>query len=93
MDEITIVEYDPRWPTLFVEEAARIRKAVGNDVVVAIEHIGSTAVPGLAAKPIIDLMVGVRLLADGRCAVPSLAALGYVYWREDPRPDRMFFVS
>jgi len=97
MDEITIVEYDPRWPTLFAEEAARIRKVVGkvvgNDVVVAIEHIGSTAVPRLAAKPIIDLMVEVQSLADGRRAVPSLAALGYVYWREDPRPGRMFFVS
>lgn len=92
MDEVVIVEYNPHWQTLFAEEAARIREVVGNDIL-AIEHIGSTAVPGLAAKPIIDLMVGVRSLLDGQRAISPLAALGYVYWRENPHPDRMFLVK
>jgi len=92
MDEVVIVEYNPQWQTLFAEEAARIREVVGNDIL-AIEHIGSTAVPGLAAKPIIDLMVGVRSLVDGQRAISPLAALGYVYWAEDPRLDRMFLVK
>ena len=93
MDEVIIVEYDPRWPTLFEEEAARVWKALSHDIVVDIEHIGSTAVPGLAAKPIIDLMVGVHSLENAQVAVPLLEALGYVYWRSDPRRERMFFVK
>lgn len=93
MDEVKIVEYDPRWSTMFTEEAARVWQVLGKDLVVEIEHIGSTAVPGLAAKPIIDLMVGVHSLELAQVAIPALEALGYVYWREDPRPGRMFFVK
>ena len=54
MDEITLVDYDPLWPEQSAAEAARIQGALGDSVVV-IEHFGSTAIPGLAAKPIIDL--------------------------------------
>ncbi|MEH2086571.1 GrpB family protein [Nostoc sp.] len=93
MDEVNIVEYDPRWATLFAEEAERIWQALGNDLVVEIEHIGSTAVPGMAAKPVIDIMVGVRFLVDAKSAILALESLGYVYWHEDPRPGRMFFVK
>lgn len=93
MDEIEIVEYDPRWPTMFEEEAARIVAAQGNDLVVAIEHFGSTAIPGLAAKPVIDLMVGVHSIEASKPIIPSLEALEYIYWRDDPRPGRMFFVK
>lgn len=92
MDEVIIVEYDPRWQTLFAEEAARIKEALDKNII-AIEHIGSTAVPGLAAKPIIDLMVGVHSLVDGQSAISPLESLGYVYWRENPDPRRMFFVK
>ncbi|MEH1845153.1 MAG: GrpB family protein [Nostoc sp.] len=84
MDEVNIVEYDPRWQTLFAQEAERIWQALGNDLVVEIEHIGSTAVPGMAAKPVIDIMVGICSLVDGKSAVLILESLGYVYWREDP---------
>ncbi|MBW4689871.1 MAG: GrpB family protein [Komarekiella atlantica HA4396-MV6] len=55
MDEVNIVEYNPRWQILFEEEAERIWQLLGNKLVVEIEHIGSTAVPGMAAKPIIDI--------------------------------------
>jgi GrpB-like predicted nucleotidyltransferase (UPF0157 family) len=93
MDEVIIVESNPLWPILFEQEAARIWQVLGNDIVVAIEHIGSTAVPGLAAKPIIDLMVGVNSPEIAPTVVPLLEAIGYVYWRENPHPERMFFVK
>ncbi len=94
MDEIALVPYDPHWPELFTLEAARIREVLGSDSIVAVEHFGSTAVPGLSAKPIIDLIVAVRSLAEARkYAVPALEVLGYVYWSDDPAPDRLFFVK
>ncbi|OYD93822.1 hypothetical protein CDG76_17780 [Nostoc sp. 'Peltigera membranacea cyanobiont' 210A] len=79
MDEVKIVEYDPRWAILFAEEAERIWQALGNDLVLEIEHIGSTAVLGMAAKPVIDIMVRVRSLVDAKSAIPALESLGYVY--------------
>lgn len=94
MDEIALVKYDLVWPAKFVEEAACIRAALGDELVVAIEHFGSTAVPGLSAKPIVDLLVAVRSLPDARQrGIPALESLGYAYWAEDPAPDRMFFVK
>jgi len=93
MDEIALVEYSPLWPEQFKAEAARIHAALG-DSVVAIEHFGSTAIPGLAAKPILDMLVAVRSLPEARTrAVPALEALGYAYWPTDPAPDRLFFVK
>ncbi len=94
MDEIALVEYDPRWPGLFAEEASHIRAALGEDLTVEIEHFGSTAVPGLAAKPVIDMLVAVRSLQEARQhAIPALEAMGYAYWPDDPAPDRLFFVK
>jgi GrpB-like predicted nucleotidyltransferase (UPF0157 family) len=89
---VVIVDYDPRWPALYGAERARILEAVG-EWVVALEHIGSTAVPGLAAKPIIDLMGGVRRLADVTPYIPPLRALGYRYVPdfEDVLPERRYF--
>ncbi|MBW4543251.1 MAG: GrpB family protein [Symplocastrum torsivum CPER-KK1] len=92
-DEVEIVESDPYWSILFEQESTRILNALGSDKVIAIEHFGSTAVPGLAAKPIIDLMVGVHSLEAAQSLIPLLKALEYVYWRDDPRPGRMFFVK
>ena len=93
-DEIALVDYDPRWPEQFAAEAERVRAAIGDDLVVAVEHFGSTAIPGMAAKPIIDLLVAVRSLDEAReHAVPALEAIGYSYWRGDPAPDRLFFVK
>jgi GrpB-like predicted nucleotidyltransferase (UPF0157 family) len=80
---ITLAEYDPRWPALFVREAARIR-AVLSDVAVRIEHLGSTSVPGLAAKPIIDIMLAVPDSADEQAYVPALEAAGYVLLIREP---------
>jgi GrpB-like predicted nucleotidyltransferase (UPF0157 family) len=68
---VRMVDYDPRWPKLYDDEKRRIREHVGNKAVV-IEHIGSTAVPRLGGKPIIDVMAGVRLSADADACVSRL---------------------
>jgi GrpB-like predicted nucleotidyltransferase (UPF0157 family) len=94
MDEVVIVEYDPEWPILFDRESELIRSVLDKSLITRIEHFGSTAIPGLAAKPIVDLLIGVSSLATAkRVAIASLESLGYVYWAENPDPDRMFFVK
>lgn len=89
-DVIAVVEYDPRWPAFYEEEKARIVGAIGS-VIVAVEHVGSTAVPGLGAKPIIDIMVGIRDFALGERCVQPLASLGYEHRPDDNIPGRLFF--
>ena len=76
-ERITVCAADPAWPSWFQLEAARLRSAVPGDLVPDIQHIGSTAVPGLDAKPIVDLMVGIG--ERGRIAdlVERLERLGY----------------
>lgn len=89
-DPVTVADYDPRWPVLFQEERARIAEALG-ELALAIEHVGSTAVPGLAAKPVIDIMIGVRELAAGERCVAALEDLGYEYRGDGGIPDRHYF--
>jgi GrpB-like predicted nucleotidyltransferase (UPF0157 family) len=94
MDEVEVVNYDPRWPTLFDEEAKRLRAALDPSLISGLEHFGSTAVPGLSAKPIIDILIAVRSLADAQTSfVEALRKLDYVYWADNPKKDRMFFVK
>jgi GrpB-like predicted nucleotidyltransferase (UPF0157 family) len=93
-DEVEIVGYDPRWPDLFVAEASRLRNVLPSDAFIAIEHAGSTAIPGVAAKPIIDIFVAVPSIADAkRTLIEPIKAIGYVYWEDNPNPERMFFVK
>jgi GrpB-like predicted nucleotidyltransferase (UPF0157 family) len=73
---ITLVDYDPEWPALFAREEARIRDVLG-DRVVRLEHTGSTSVPGLAAKPIIDMTLVVPDSSDESTYIPDLQAAGY----------------
>lgn len=74
---IVIADYDPAWPALFEREAQRIRRSLG-DQVVQLEHVGSTSVPGLAAKPWIDILLVVPDSSDEASYVPALEAEGYV---------------
>src|SRR5262245_26198257 len=74
---ILIVDYNPQWPELFKREADRIRAVLG-DRALRIEHTGSTAVPGLAAKPIIDVLLVVSDSGVEDSYVPALEAAGYV---------------
>ena len=80
---VVLVEYDPKWPIQFEHEAQRIRKALG-EWALQIEHIGSTSVPGLIAKPIIDLLLVVADSADEPSYVPALEAAGYVLRIREP---------
>jgi GrpB-like predicted nucleotidyltransferase (UPF0157 family) len=93
MDEVFLVESDPAWPDKFRAEAALVASIIGRDRIIAIEHIGSTAIPGLPAKPIIDIMVLVHELTDGLRAVPALEAIGYSYWRANPNKQHLRLVK
>ncbi|GAB2958964.1 GrpB family protein [Saccharothrix stipae] len=88
---VVLVEYDPAWPGLYEREAARIRGALGG-VVVGLEHAGSTSVPGLAAKPVVDVVLTVADSADEVSYVPALEAAGYVLVVREPEwfEHRMF---
>lgn len=91
-DPIVIVPYDPAWPVRFRIEARLLQVALAA-LNPAVEHIGSTSVPGLAAKPVIDMLVGVPALEAFESCVDRLANYGYEYIPEYERalPDRRFF--
>jgi GrpB-like predicted nucleotidyltransferase (UPF0157 family) len=80
---IAIAEYDPGWPALFEREADRIRGALG-DRALLVEHAGSTSVPGLAAKPIVDIVLAVADSSDEGAYLPALEAAGYVLRIREP---------
>jgi GrpB-like predicted nucleotidyltransferase (UPF0157 family) len=88
--DIFIVPYDATWPRLFEEEAPRVRRALGT-AVVTIEHIGSTAVPGLAAKPIVDILVGLRALSLTDAQTAAMERAGYEFRGEAGVPGRLHF--
>ena len=82
-EPIAIVDYDESWPMRFEQERHHLLECLPEDIVVRIEHFGSTAIPGLAAKPVIDMMVEVKdLQAVQERVVPVLQGQGYEYfWR------------
>ena len=88
---VRLAPYCDAWPALFAEEAARISAALG-DRIGPIEHIGSTAIPGAQAKPIIDMMAAVADLDGAKDLIPEVEALGYVYRHDLDFPDRHYFV-
>lgn len=89
-DSIVVVDYDPAWPALFAALRAPVAAAFG-DLAVTIEHVGSTAVPGLAAKPIIDLDVAIPSASALDTAIGRLAPLGYVHKGDQGIPGRAAF--
>ena len=80
---VLLADYDPGWTTAFEREATRIRGALG-DQVRLLEHVGSTSVPGLAAKPIIDIVLAVPDSTDEDAYVPPMEAAGYVLRIREP---------
>ena len=91
---VEIVNYDPRWPLLFNKEANRLRAVLDPPLIVGLEHFGSTAISGLSAKPILDILIAVRSLVAAQATfVEALRNLEYVYWADNPKKDRMFFVK
>jgi GrpB-like predicted nucleotidyltransferase (UPF0157 family) len=87
---VTVVPYDDHWPALFAREAALVRETLGG-VAVQIHHIGSTAVPGLAAKPIIDILLEVTDLDALDAANDRMRAIGYEPRGEFGIPRRRYF--
>ena len=81
---VQLDDYDPGWPAAFEREAARIRDALG-DQVRLLEHVGSTSVPGLPAKPIIDMVLAVPDSTDEDAYVPPMEAAGYVLRIREPQ--------
>ena len=80
---ITLADYDPDWPRLFAQEAERIRATLG-DTALLVGHVGSTSVPGLSAKPIIDILLVVPDSADEPSYVPALESVGYILRIREP---------
>lgn len=81
--KVAVVDYDPGWPALFEDDRATIAAALG-DRALAIDHTGSTSVPGLPAKPIIDILLQVADSADESSYVPDLEHAGYVLRIREP---------
>ncbi|HVE91445.1 MAG TPA: GrpB family protein [Actinomycetota bacterium] len=89
-ESVVIRPYDPQWPTEFERVRLELADALPESVL-GIEHVGSTSVPGLDAKPIIDILVGVPDLTRGLELVPVLESLGFEYRAADDLPDRHYF--
>jgi len=87
---VEIAPYDVSWPNQFTHEAEILRRALAPWLAGPIEHIGSTAVPGLAAKPVIDIMAGVDTLDASRPAIATLTDLGYCYFPYRPDSEHWF---
>lgn len=98
-EDVAIVPYDPKWPRFFVEEKEHLLACLPQDIIGRIEHFGSTAVPGLAAKPIIDMLVEVRSLEETKQEiVPILVVQGYEYfwrptWGDETPPFYAWFIK
>ncbi|MGD2251925.1 MAG: GrpB family protein [Anaerolineales bacterium] len=90
--DLAIVQYNPAWADLFELEAESLLDALGDNVL-SIEHIGSTSIPGLAAKPIIDIMIAADSLEKATELIPTMEEIGYEYRPHDPIPGRRFFVK
>jgi GrpB-like predicted nucleotidyltransferase (UPF0157 family) len=87
---VRIVDYDPGWPGEATREMGRVRAALG-DLAVRVDHVGSTAVPGLAAKPIVDLQVSVAALEPRSAYVEPLEEIGYLFVAYPESPEYRFF--
>jgi GrpB-like predicted nucleotidyltransferase (UPF0157 family) len=84
-EAIAVVPYDPEWPRRFEAERALLERVLSPWLEGGVEHVGSTAIPGISAKPIIDMIVGIRDLDEARAAYEPLEAQGYV--SEPHRPE------
>ena len=88
---VRVVAHDPAWARLFAEEAQRLRRALTADLPIALEHVGSTAVPGLAAKPVLDLLGGYPAGAGVAEYVRAVVAADYVHRGEQGISGREYF--
>ena len=90
---MAVVGYDPGWAERFAEQQPLVAELLGPWLAGPVEHVGSTAVPGLRAKPVIDMLAPVTSLVSAQAAVPVLAAAGWLFWPADPcRHYRLWFL-
>jgi len=87
---VVIADYDPLWPAMFAEESALVLDAIG-EWLLGIEHVGSTSVPGLAAKPVVDMMPGLRSLDDSPYIVGPLQKLRRLFHLHIVEPTSAFW--
>lgn len=87
---VVVVPYDPRWPSLFEQNARQLAETLGS-AILGVHHVGSTAVPGLCAKPILDVLVTIPEFDRGTDLVPGLRSLGYEFRPDEEIPDRHYF--
>ncbi len=92
--KVFLSDYNPEWVNLFQKEKKLISDKLG-DKIVTVEHIGSTSVPGLGAKPIVDILLGVRKISDADEFIPKMLELGYEYRNnfENVMPYRRYFTK
>ena len=90
--KVLVVAYDSDWANLFLEEEGRLRDALG-EIILDIQHVGSTAVPGLDSKPIIDIGIAIRHFEQGLDTIHAMAELGYNFRGEVGVPGRHFFIN
>jgi GrpB-like predicted nucleotidyltransferase (UPF0157 family) len=87
-DKIEVVPYDPAWPEMFEQEKKHLLECLPNELIIRIEHYGSTSVPGLAAKPVVDMLIEVTSLEDiKKRVVPILESQRYDYFWRPTRGD------
>lgn len=93
MPGLRVIDYQLDWPALYAQVATELRSVVAGPGI-RLEHVGSTAVPGLCAKPVLDIALGVGDLAQVEARIPALAGLGFTYrpGYESEIPDRRYFV-
>lgn len=90
---VHVVAYDTAWLAQFAEQRDRVSTVLAPWLAAAVEHIGSTAVAGVPAKPVVDLLAPVRSLDEARGAVPALVSDGWLFWPDDPcRHYRLWFL-
>jgi GrpB-like predicted nucleotidyltransferase (UPF0157 family) len=90
---VHVAQYDPAWPHQFAEQAGHVSAVLAPWLAAPIEHIGSTSVPGLPAKPVVDMLAPVRSLASAQAAVGPLTGEGWLFWPDDPnRHYRLWFL-
>lgn len=92
-DSVTFEQYNPKWPEKANDEIRLLQMALPIEVIDSIQHIGSTAIPNMLAKPIIDLMIIVQDINAAKVLIPIIESLGYAHWYDNPKKDRLFFVK
>jgi GrpB-like predicted nucleotidyltransferase (UPF0157 family) len=87
---VIIVDYDPRWPAIFMAESELLLSTIGSSII-QIDHIGSTAVPGLGAKPIIDILASMESQEVADASLPALGGIGYTDVTPEPEEPDWFY--